>query len=490
MAEELSGGLWVPAPHLLLLSAVLAKVARLPGQRVMVTMPPQHGKTELSSRWGVTWALARDPARRVLIASYGAAYATRHGRWVRNAMRAYGAELGVTLADDATRMDEWETTLGGGVTSSGVGEGITGRGFDLIVIDDPVKGRADVESPAYRAKQWGWYTDDLATRLRPGASIVVVMTRWHRDDLAGRLLAEAAAGGEEWEQVHLPAIAEEPEAVVPCEVCDGDGARYRAGQIESCATCGGTGQVAREPQPDPIGRMPGEALWPDRYPIPALEANRRRMGPYGFSALYQGRPIPKGGGAYWTDDDLRAARQRAPRTAAGELSVELARVVVAVDPAGSANPGSDETGIVVAGRERRSQRAGVLSDRSGVMSTDEWGQAAVQAYLDHQADAIVYERNYGGDAMAAVMRTAAKALGVRVPPLIGVTARRSKALRAEPVHQLYREGQVWHASVWPDLEEQAVTWRPDSKDSPDRLDALVYAITELLLLPSRTLHRR
>lgn len=447
MAEEVSRGRWIRAPHLTLLAEAFAGAVRTPGSRLFITLPPRHGKTEGLTRWGTGWALEDDPARRVLIASYGSAYATRHGRWVRNLVRDHPADLRVRLAEDSTRQDEWETTAGGGVVSAGVGEGITGRGFDLVLIDDPVKGRADVESPTYRQKQWDWYTDDLSTRLEPGASIAVIQTRWHRDDLAGRLLAEAKAGGEVWQVVHLPAIAEAPR--------DGE-------------------------PPDALGREPGEALWPDRYPLPVLEDIRRRLGTYGWASLYQGRPRPRGGGAYWTDEDFRLARERAPRTAAGELAAELARVVVAVDPAGSADAGSDETGIVVAGKERRLDRAGVLADLSGIHSTDEWGRRAVQAYLDHQADVILYESNYGGNAMASVIRNAAKAMGVRTPPIRAVVAKRGKALRAEPVHQLYREGLIWHASLWPDLEEQGTTWTPESKDSPDRLDALVYALTELM----------
>ena len=449
MAEDLSGGRWVRAPHLELYSRELRDAISVPNSRLMVWMPPQHGKTELT-RWAAAWALASDPARRLLSSSYGDDRAVRYGRWTRNLLQAH-PELLVDLADDATRMDEWYTTAEGGMMSAGVGSGITGMGFDLVVVDDPVRSRADVESPTYRRKQWEWFTDDLSTRLRPGASIIVVQTRWHRDDLSGRLLAEAQAGGDQWRVVHLEALVEPP-------------------------------REGRAKPPDPLGRQVGEALWPDRYPVKVLEAIRRRLGPYGWGSLYQGDPKPRGGGAYWTDDDLRLARERTPRTGAGALAVDLSRVVVAVDPAGSAEPGSDETGIVVAGRERLVRRAGVLADLSGVMSTDQWGRAAVQAYIQHRADKILYERNYGGDAMAAVIRTAAHGLGVPTPPIEPVTAKRGKALRAEPVHQLYREGLVWHVAVWPDLDEQLTTWNPDtSTDSPDRLDALVYALTDLML---------
>ncbi len=105
-------------------------------------------------------------------------------------------------------VSQWETAAGGGVKAVGVGAGVTGFGAQLIIIDDPVKSRADAESETLREKVWDWYRNDLYTRLEPNGSIILIQTRWHEDDLAGRLLNDMADGGDQWEVVNLPALAE------------------------------------------------------------------------------------------------------------------------------------------------------------------------------------------------------------------------------------------------------------------------------------------
>lgn len=152
----------------------------------------------------------------------------------------------------------------------------------------------------------------------------------------------------------------------------------------------------------------------------------------------------------------------------------MVRVVVGVDPAATSGPDADETGIIVAGKGADG-RFYVLDDRSiQGASPDEWGRRAVQAYRDHQADRVVAERNQGGDMVTHVLRTVDAGVPVKT-----VWASRGKAIRAEPVAALYEQGRVSHAGTFPELEEQLTTWTPESGDSPDRLDALVWALTEL-----------
>lgn len=153
----------------------------------------------------------------------------------------------------------------------------------------------------------------------------------------------------------------------------------------------------------------------------------------------------------------------------------LTRVVVAVDPAASAKPGSDETGIVVAGKGADG-RGYVLADRSCRMTPDGWGRRVVEAYREFQADVVVVERNNGGDMAEAVVTNVDDRVPVRT-----VWASRGKRTRAEPVSALYEAGRVSHVGVFPDLEEQLTTWVPEDGDSPDRLDALVWALTELVV---------
>jgi phage terminase large subunit-like protein len=154
---------------------------------------------------------------------------------------------------------------------------------------------------------------------------------------------------------------------------------------------------------------------------------------------------------------------------------ELRRIVVAVDPSASSGADSDECGIVVAGID--SARCGyVLEDLSGVLSPDQWARRAVDAFVRWDADRIVYEANQGGDMVALTLRTVRASV-----PLTAVHARRGKHTRAEPVAALYEQGRVHHVGLFAQLEDQQCNWTPDSTDSPDRMDAAVYALTELML---------
>lgn len=441
-AEELSNRLWKRAPHLELLSLKIRECAERPDGRLMVHMPPRHGKTELTSTWTPPWYLRRwRGRRRVILASYAMELARENARKVRN--RARGRRLGVPLAEDSQAAGRWHTAAGGGLQAVGVGGSITGFGGDLIIIDDPVKDRASAESKVLRDAAWEWYTDTLYTRLEPGGSLVVVATRWHVDDLPGRILEHAKSTGEEWEVVNLPAIA---------------------------------GPA------DPLGRAEGEALWPDRYPLERLEVIRATEGPYGWASLYQQEPVPRDGGAYWSPESITAAQARAPRAPGGELTPDFRRKIVAVDP--NTEGEADEAGVIVLGLDR-TERVGVLEDRSGRVPPDEWGRRAVQAYHEHGCDAIVYEKNQGGKMVMSVIREAARGLSLPTPPLRSVWASHGKSARAEPVSVAYANGRVWHAHPFPDLSRELTSWVPHSSDSPNRLDALVWGVAELLRLFKR-----
>lgn len=165
-------------------------------------------------------------------------------------------------------------------------------------------------------------------------------------------------------------------------------------------------------------------------------------------------------------------------------SPDLARCVVAIDPSGGDDEGNDEQGIVVAGKGVDG-RGYVLADRSCKLSPDGWGRRAVQAYVDFKADRLVYEKNFGGDMVESVIQSAARSMGVNVSTR-PVTASRGKQIRAEPVAACYERAEVTHCDVFSELEDQLVTWTQDSGTSPDRLDALVWALTDLLLGPSKT----
>ncbi len=261
-ATRWSQGQWQRHPHLNLISDVVATIAEGP-LRLIVSMPPRHGKSEMLSHWTPVWYLANNPKGRVGLASYAADFASTWGRKVRDTV-GRTPDLGISLSRDRTRAHDWELQQGGGMMTAGVGGPLTGRGFDLLIIDDPIKNRAEANSPTHRKHLWDWWTSTARTRLEPGGSIIVVQTRWHEDDLVGRLLADTRGDDEfghldEWQHIRLPALAEDD---------------------------------------DPLGREVDEPLWPARYDAPALASLRTEVGPQDWAGLFQQRPTEQGGGVF------------------------------------------------------------------------------------------------------------------------------------------------------------------------------------------------
>ncbi|MEU1134246.1 terminase family protein [Streptomyces sp. NPDC005900] len=446
MSAILTDGKEQQARHLDLIDDVFRDIARGRPRKVLITMPPRHGKSRRAARWAPLWFLARHPDRRVMIASYSADLADDHGRWIRDAINSYGPQLGIALhagSKAANRFDLAHPDTGdrfeGGLVTAGVGGGLTGKGAHLAIVDDPIKDAADAESPTMRRRLWDWWTSVLNTRIEPGGSILVIQTRWHEQDLAGRILAGEDA--DDWTILDLPAI------------CDSDN--------------------------DALGRAVGEALWPRRYAVKALEKIRRAVGERVWWSLYQQKPRPLEGGVWkwpWITD-----HRITPMAFRG---IDLTRTVVAVDHAGGADDVNDEAGLCAAGRDASGDLY-VLADKSGRMGADQWGLAACRLALEMQADAIVVEANFGGDMAQQIIRQAWKDLaaqgesrGTLMPRIIEVHAKQGKRLRAEPIAQLYAQGLVHHLGEFPRLEGQMVTWIP-GMDSPDRMDAAVHALTEL-----------
>lgn len=309
---------------------------------------------------------------------------------------------------------------------------------NCLIVDDPFKGAEDAESQTQRNRVWDWWQSVALTRLEPNGSLVVINTRWNPDDLSGRLLETE---GDEWTVIDLPAIS-----------------------------------MAED---DPLGRKPGEALWPERYNTTDLERIRRGVGERVWWALYQQQPRPLEGGvwqwAWITGNRVSPVAFRA---------VNLTRVVVAIDPSGGSSTAHDETGIVAAGRDAEGELY-PLADRSGRHGASAWGREACLLALELKADAFVVETNYGGDMTRQVVIQAwqelereGKTQGLGMPRIVDVNAKQGKRLRAEPIAQLYELGRVHHVAEFPELERQMVTWIP-GVDSPDRMDALVHALTEL-----------
>ena len=243
-----------PAEHHRLLIRELQAVADGKVDRLMVIMPPGSAKSTYSTvLFPAAWYQSH-PRGQIISASYNQEKANEFSEMVMRNVRENRLVLGYGFGRE--RMVGWDITSGGTYRAVGIGGPVTGRRADLIIIDDPVKSQEEADSEKVRKSTWAWYSSDLYTRLKPGGAIILVQTRWHEDDLAGRLLEGMKQGRDQWRVVNLPAIAE------------GN---------------------------DPLGRKSGAALWPAWQDETALARIRRNIGERGWTSLYQGQPRPTEG---------------------------------------------------------------------------------------------------------------------------------------------------------------------------------------------------
>lgn len=266
--------------HLEALTQTLERAHKEP-VRCLVSVPPRHAKTETLLH-GIAWILRDDPRVMVGYVSYQADIARSKSRLARDYVR----RAGVIQRSDADALHEWLTTSGGGLRAGGIGGPLTGHGFGVVIVDDPIKNRQDAESALIRQRNWDWFTSTALTRLEPNGSVIVCHTRWHEDDLIGRCLkqkelydATDGADGENWTHINLQAIDETTE----------------------------------------------RALWPEQWPLETLQAKRAAIGEYDWASLYQGHPRPRGAHVF-----------AEPTTYKGESSTDGTRIIIGVDVAGTA----------------------------------------------------------------------------------------------------------------------------------------------------------
>jgi predicted phage terminase large subunit-like protein len=250
---------FAPAHHHRLLLAELERVERGETERLMLLLPPGAGKSSYASVVFPAWYLGRNPTSSIIAASHTQELAERFGRRVRNTFASleHRNVFGVSIAADSGAAGRWETERGGEYFASGVGGSIAGRRADLAIVDDPVKSREDADSDIRRERVWEWYTNDFLPRLKPNASQIVIMTRWHEDDLGGRILERER---DDWRVIELPMEA------LP---------------------------------DDPLGRQPGERLWPEWFTEEQVETAKRDV--RAWNALYQQRPASEEGDYFKLD---------------------------------------------------------------------------------------------------------------------------------------------------------------------------------------------
>lgn len=366
---------YVITPAIQLMAEAIEQAMTTRGGRLLITCPPQEGKSTLVAVWTVLRQLQRNPDTRILIASYSEDLARQASQAARNLISTAGTgardpltgvelpdRLGLALAADRFAAGNWQIRgHKGGVVAVGMGGTITGRPCDMLVIDDPLKGMAAADSPTERAKVIAGFQGDLTTRLAPGAPIILIQTRWHENDLAGFLLdqdAKRPEGEREWTHINIPAVA----------------------------TAG---------VPDALGRAEGEPLVSARGRT--VEDWRRieyAVGARVWAALYLGNPYPIGGALFsqaWFDTHRLAA---AP---------PLYRRVVAIDPAETGK--GDEAGIVAAGLAGDGTVV-LTDDESGQLSSAQWPRRACLLALATGASEVVFEAYSAPTTYEALLRRA------------------------------------------------------------------------------------
>jgi len=488
--------------------AVLAAEAGMQ-RRWIISTPPQEGKTLRLGTAAPLWFLLRDPSRRIVVASYEQNLASRSTLAVRQLVETYGGgykgenrhgaedHFGLVLDPDKAQQTNWQFAdvpgrINGGMTAVGVGSAFTGRSADILVIDDAVKDAKAADSPQQRKVIWDWFRAVATTRLAGNAIIIVIGTRWHEDDLIGRLMRrDDAEPTQLWSRLVIRAQAESD---------------------------------------DPLGRVPGEYLVSARKEGRDWHQIRRDVGERWWAALYQGRPAPEAGGVFKQEWFDRHRRTTAP---------ELTTTKVFVDPADNEGDG-DEAGVMCAGKGV-DERYYLLADRSETMTSQRWLRVAFLVALEFGAEEVAYEQSLSGlkrtarqvwkdiarearklhelwkalprqpwsrhadpavlgDAVDALARDDADAtekavleanlveLWPWVPkaldfPISGIPirafpAKGSKTFRAKIIAPLFEGGHVSYVGFFPELEHQQISWQ-ESQKSPDRMDTAVHAFTEL-----------
>jgi len=275
------------------------KVIRGERARIILEIPPRHGKSELASIKFPAWVLGKSPEFPVILTSYAQDLAVDFGSATRDLMNSasYQAIFKTRLKSDSKAKAKWNTEEGGGYVAAGVGGPITGKGFKIGIVDDSFKNREEADSETIRESRWKWYRSTFITREDGNGAIIVIATRWHDGDLIGKILASPTAG--DWEVIKMPAIAEEDETY----------------------------------------RKQGDALWPYRFPLEVLNKRKADMGPYEFSSQFQQNPV---------DEASREFKQHWFKSRSLEEVLKLStRRFVTIDAAWALKDKSDFIGIAI-----------------------------------------------------------------------------------------------------------------------------------------------
>lgn len=439
----------VQTPALDVIDAALVWAFNTPDARLILSLPPQEGKSERVTKFGALWAMLHNHELRVAICSYAQPLAEGFSGDIRNIIASNNGDegtldLGVRVARDTGARRRWKLSKHiGGVIAVGIESGLTGRPVDALIIDDPFKDDKQAGSAYYRGRVWSWWQSVASTRLAPGAPVILILTRWHEDDLAGRLVA--AEDGHLWRVINIPALADH----------DPD-----------------------KGETDPLGRQPGEWLKSARRrTVEQWEAIRVRVGTRVFNALYQGKPSPDSGNVWkrpwWRFYDTLLWSVDAD----GNYRVECDEMILSWDMAFKDTKGSDfVVGQVWA---RRGAQVFLLDQVHKRLSfTDTLTAFQAQAKLWPQATLKLVEDKANGTAVIDTLKK-------RIPGIVPVNPTESKYARANAVAPFIEAGNVFLPAPKvalfdaDGLIDEAAAFPNGAHD--DQVDATSQALARLLL---------
>ena len=420
--------------HHRVIAEKLEAVERGEIKRLIIAVPPRHGKSEEASVIFPSWYKGRNPGKNVISASYGSELAVDFGAKCRDIVSSPEFRdifPNVRLSDNTSAKDNWVTELvkgeaveeKGAYFGVGVGGALTGRGADLLIIDDPIKNRKEAESETTRKAIWDWYISTAYTRLEKNGAIIIIATRWRMDDLTGRVLA---LGEDEWDIVEFPAIAEKDEEF----------------------------------------RKKGEALWPEKYDLAALQQIRKTLGPYEFSSLYQQKPISAENQEfkqeyfrYYEEEDIK-----------GKNLVYMTTVDLAIGK----NQENDQTAIVTVGKERDTPNWYIVDIVTGRLDPLQTIDAIFAVYQRYRPIKVGIETVAYQKSLLYFITEEMKRRQIYIP-LVELKAAGEKEMRIRGLHPMYKTGVIFHRpNVQEELENELLFFPKASHD--DIADALAYHI--------------
>lgn len=437
----------VKTPALDLIDAALVEALNTPDSRLIISMPPQEGKSVRVANDFPVWALTQNPELRIVTASYGQALANRNGRAVRNRIMEH-PELGLTIARDNGSVSEW-TLAGhnGGLLSVGIGAGVTGRPADMMIIDDPIKDQQEADSAIIRQNIWDWWTSTASTRLAPGAPVIMILTRWHEDDLAGRMLT--AEDGKIWKVLNIPAEADHD---------------------------------PNKGETDPLDRAPGEFMKSARGRTEAQwRSIKKRVGSRVWNALYQGHPSATEGNMFIREQWQRYGNKLwVEKDGVCRIPNGSGKLLMSWDMAFKDTKDADfVVGQIWLERGPNAFLLDQVRDRMSFTQT----QHAVEGLIAKwpQATIKLVEDKANGTAILDVLKA-------KYPGFIAISPKESKEARAAAVTPFVEASNVWlpEPKIAPWIEgliDEAASFPNGTHD--DQVDALSQALNRIFIRSGR-----